>query len=171
MNDDPSVTPNLGLDAFEQIEPIQETDLGMIVTVKIKAWPICPHCKKVTFIWRSKTKYRRIADRPINNKHVKLSVQRQTYRCLDCLKYFTPPVPHMDPKRWMTQRAAAYILDQVHHIPSQVLADCMGISKETVRVLCRDHMSKEEFEDLMHRKQTEARRNRVKNKAIRKGEK
>ena len=171
MGNNLSMMPDLGLDEFELIEPIQETDSEMIVTVKIKGWPICPHCKKVTFIWRSKTKYRHIADRPINNKRVKLSVQRQMYRCLDCLKYYTPPTPHMDPKRWMTERAAAYILDHVHHIPSQVLADRMGISKETVRVLCRDHMSKEEFEDLMHQKQAEARRNRVKNKAIRKGEK
>lgn len=77
----------------------------------------------------------------------------------------------MDPKRWMTQRAADYISDQVHHEPSQALADRVGIAKETLRVLCRDHMAKEEFEGLMHQKQAEARRNRGKNKAKRKGEK
>ena len=170
--DEKSSNPyDLGLESFEQIKPIQETESGILFTVKTKDYPICPHCKKVTFIWRLKKKYRRIVDRPINNKPVKISVQQQTYKCVDCLKYFTPPVPHMDPKRWMTQRAAAYILDQVHHESSQVLADRVGIAKETLRVLCRDHMAKEEFEGLMHQKQAEARRNRGKNKAKRKGEK
>ena len=170
--DEKSSNPyDLGLESFEQIKPIQETESGILFTVKTKDYPICPHCKKVTFIWRLKKKYRRIVDRPINNKPVKISVQQQTYKCVDCLKYFTPPVPHMDPKRWMTQRAAAYILDQVHHESSQVLADRVGIAKETLRVLCRDHMAKEDFEGLMHQKQAEARRTRGKNKAKRKGEK
>lgn len=170
MDEKSSNSYDLGLESFEQIEPIQETESGILFTVKINDYPICPHCKKVTFIWRLRKKYRRIVDRPINNKPAKISVQRQTYKCVDCLKYFTPPVPYMDPKRWMTQRAAAYILDQVHHMPSQVLADRVGIDKETLRVLCRDHMAKEEFEGLMHQKQAEARRNRGKNKAKRKGD-
>ena len=170
--DEKSSNPyDLGLESFEQIKPIQETESGILFTVKTKDYPICPHCKKVTFIWRLKMRYRCIVDRPINNKPVKISVQRQTYKCVDCLKYFTPPVPHMDPKRWMTERAADYILNQVHHVPSQELADRLGINKETLRVLCRDHMAKEEFEGLMHQKQAEARRNRGKNKAKRKGDK
>ncbi|KFL25505.1 hypothetical protein JP74_18565 [Devosia sp. 17-2-E-8] len=78
-------------------------------------------------------------DAPFLGRQVIIAVNAQRFRCADCGRAFFQEVADMDTKRRMTNRCAAYVVDQVMARSSfRDVANVIGIDEKGVRNIFED---------------------------------
>lgn len=140
-----------GLDSFESIAPTEEVNGKIIFNVKPRGEPMCPVCGTYTAYISHNKRKRVFVDVPINGKHVLLRVHRKLLKCLECERYFLPPMPEGAVAKRLTTRAVKYILEEVKHSTLGETAKKVGTSLETVRIVCHEHMPPEDCKAMMIR--------------------
>lgn len=150
------------LDSFESIAPTEEVNGKIIFNVKPRGEPMCPVCGTYTACISHNKRKRVFVDVPINGKHVLLRVHRKLLKCLECERYFLPPMPEGTVAKRLTVRAVKYILEEVKHSTLGETAKKVGISLETVRSICHEYMPPEDCKAMMLRNADASRRRKRK---------
>ena len=108
------------------------------VTVHSCAAPTaCPACSAP--LYRHGTKPQQFIDTPMHGKPVMLHIERTRYRCKSCGLTFFEPLPDIDAKRMMTERAVRYVETHSTRLTFVHVAQELGISPKTVRFIFDDY--------------------------------
>ena len=143
----------LSLRSFEEIEDRIETNQEITYFVELKNRPsCCPYCESDLKMYSmGQGKARWIKDVPQRNKKVKLCVYQRRYQCSDCGVQFWERLPDVHPTKRMTKRLVAYIPEEAQNSLVSPTAKKLGLCQGTIRQVCRDAMTDEEYNDLMER--------------------
>lgn len=127
----------LGLTALYACD-IDDAGDHLLVQVKNRAVPTaCPDCGCA--LYRHEVKKQQFIDTPMRGKPVMLELDRVRYKCKACSLTFYEPLPDIDAKRMMTERALRYIeVNCVKHTFAHVAKE-LGISPKTVRFIFDDY--------------------------------
>ena len=143
----------LSLRSFQEIDEVAETDQEITYFVQLRRKPsCCPHCDanaKMYKLGQSKTQW--VKDVPQGDRRVKLLVYRNRYQCSSCGVQFWERMSDVDPKRKMTKRLVAFIPEEAQNSLVAPTSKKLGICQGTIRQVCRDAMTDEEYNDLMER--------------------
>jgi transposase len=154
----------LTLPSFRQIKEEKESDHEIVFSVQLKERPSrCPHCDAVTKLYTMGQKVHRVMDVPQRGKQVSLLVLRTRYECLGCASHFWERLPDVDAKRKMTKRLCKYIQEEAQRCLVAATAEKVGICQGTIRQVCREAMTEEEYGDLMERGRNNRRRRSAEN--------
>ena len=95
----------------------------------------CPFCQfpAAEFLVKFGAKAQEFLDAPMRGKPVTVVVERQRYRCKNCGRTHSVPLPHLDEKRNMTLRLVDYIRQQALKRPFVQIASEVGVTEKTVR--------------------------------------
>lgn len=144
---------DLLLHFFNETQEAEKTAQEIIYFVQLKNTPAyCPHCGSTASMYmmgQSKTQW--IKDAPQGNKRVRLFVYRNRYQCGKCGVQFWERMPDVDPKRKMTKRLVAYIPKEAQRCLVAPTAKKLGICEGTIRQVCRDAMTEDEYKELVQR--------------------
>jgi transposase len=80
-------------------------------------------------------KFQRFMDLPIRGKRVGIIIRRLRYWCCACHRTFFEPLPEMSESHAMTRRLVAYVQQQSLHRTFVSLADEVGVTEGTIRLL------------------------------------
>jgi transposase len=99
----------------------------------------CPFCRSKN-LSRFGTRPALFMDIP-HGKRVGIEVVRQRYRCKDCGKTTSQPLPDIDDKRFATRQLVAYIKARSLRDTFSRIADDVGVSVNTVRNVFEEHVA------------------------------
>lgn len=144
---------DLLLDSFVETEDRVVTRQEITYFVELENRPSrCPYCKSYPKLYSmGQGKVRWIKDVPQRNKRVKLCVYQRRYQCLNCGVQFWERLPDVHPTKRMTKRLVAYIPEEAQNSLVSPTAKKLGLCQGTIRQVCRDAMTNEEYNDLMER--------------------
>lgn len=98
----------------------------------------CPHCGSAATPYAHGTFLKEVVDLPQFERPVRLEVSVPRYRCTECGKTYSATLPHIDPRRAMTLRLAAWIRREARRRTKVEIAAQLGITEGTVRAVLRD---------------------------------
>lgn len=144
---------DLSLDSFVEIVDRVVTRQEITYFVELEDRPsCCPYCKSYPKLYSmGQVKARWIKDVPQRNKRVTLCVYQRRYQCLNCGVQFWERMPDVHPTKRMTKRLVAYIPEEAQNSLVSPKAKKLGLCQGTIRQVCRDAMTDEEYNDLMER--------------------
>lgn len=131
---------------LHNLEPIdiQENENDYVIKVKSKKYDnlVCPNleCGSTNFVKNGAKKNQYFWDIPINNKRVRLILdRRQRYKCKECSTTWLEKLSEIDDTRKMTIRLIDYIEQLIYKNQSFAsVADKIGVTEPTIRYVFND---------------------------------
>jgi len=130
----------LNLPAYSVAE-LHENDHDYHIKAGTKQPPVaCIHCghDKLDGFGRRE---QMVKDLPMHGKRVGLYVDTRRFRCKSCQVTFYEPLPGVNDKRLMTNRLVSWIGHQAVKRTFTSIADEVGVTEGTVRLIFKDYVS------------------------------
>jgi transposase len=130
----------LNLLAYE-VASLHENDHDYHIKASTRQHPVaCIHCghDKVEGFGRRE---QMVKDLPMHGKRVGLYVDTRRFRCKSCQVTFYEPLPGVNDKRLMTNRLVSWIGHQCVKRTFTSIADEVGVTEGTVRMIFKDYVS------------------------------
>lgn len=114
------------------ISDTSESDGEIALTAHVAEPPkACVYCSGKNIVSYGKRK-QKVTDKPVGGKPVKWTVSVRRMRCNDCNKTFTEPLPHINNKRYMTERLLKWIQEESWRASTSI-ANEIGVTEGTIR--------------------------------------
>lgn len=123
----------LNLPGYKTLSVEQTKDDYTIKAEPTEGTEACPFCHDPEDLVKFGSKLQEFRDAPMRGKPVTIIVDRQRYRCKNCGRTHSVPLPHLDDKRNMTLRLVDYIRQQALKHPFVQIAAEVGVTEKTVR--------------------------------------
>jgi transposase len=128
--------PHFVVSAFTENE--HDYHVMAVTGVEVK---LCINCQSKE-IYRFGKREQLIKDLPMHTKRVGIYVDTKRYRCKSCGKTFFERLPGVDEKRHMTDRLIAWIGKSSIKRTFSSIAEEVGITEGTVRLIFKDYVKK-----------------------------
>lgn len=122
-----------------RVTKVAEGEYDYIIVAEVKT-PLtsCPHCNSKN-IKKHGSRDATFMDTPIHTKRTGIRLVHQRYYCKDCKKSFSDPLPDLDENHFMTKRLVEFIQKQAFKRTFVSIAEEIGITEGTVRLIFNDH--------------------------------
>ncbi len=119
-------------------EPIVE-DTQVTIPAEYTILPDhCPHCGVVGRLYSHGPRDISYRDIPVFAKHTIIRVNVKRFRCRECNRTSTQPLPHMHPARQLTNRAVDHLREQCLRRNYAVMSRETGIDESVIRFVCNE---------------------------------
>jgi transposase len=126
------------LPGWQTGEPIVE-DTQVTIPAEYTILPDhCPHCGVVGRLYSHGPRDIGYRDIPVFAKHTIIRVNVKRFRCRECNRTSTQPLPHMHPARQLTNRAVAHLREQCLRRNYAVMSRETGIDESVIRFVCNE---------------------------------
>lgn len=120
---------------------ITENEHDYHIKSEVKQSPTnCPHCRSDKLVGFGRRE-QLVRDLPMHGKRVGLYVDTRRYQCRGCVKTFYETLPEVDEKRLMTKRLLAWIGKQAVKRTFLGIAEDIGVTEGTIRLVFKDYVS------------------------------
>lgn len=102
----------------------------------------CPFCREGKVQVKFGSKSQSFVDAPVRGRQVMVVIDRQRFRCKGCGRTHSQIIPHLDDKRFMTERCLEYIQSEALRKTFVQVADEVGVVEGTVRRVFVDFIAK-----------------------------
>jgi transposase len=128
----------LNLPNWEVLDKFESVEDYLFISRYNKQPGFCPRCgRMMPRLHAFGIREQNYLDLPVHNKSVKLNVQRQRYKCLDCKKVFMQPLPDVHESRHATKRLVDYVEKETLKRTWASIASDVGLTEGAVRVIIR----------------------------------
>lgn len=123
------------------VTAIEHDEHDYHVNAEVKQPPTaCQHCQSSNLIGFGRRE-QLIKDLPMHGKRVGIYLSTRRMQCRDCAKTFSEALPDVDERRAMTSRLLAWIGKQSVKRTFASIAEEVGITEGTVRLIFKDHVA------------------------------
>lgn len=123
---------------------IETTEHDYHVTAEpVQSNRTCPQCKSANTVGFGRRE-QLVKDLPIHGKRVGIYVDTKRFQCRDCSRTFFETLPDVDERRAMTTRLLSWIGQQSLKRTFTGIAEDVGITEGTVRLIFKDFVSARE---------------------------
>lgn len=123
------------------VTAVDYTDHDYHIKAETKSTPSnCPYCQSKNLVGFGRRE-QLVKDMPMHGRRVGLYVSTRRIKCQDCKKTFSESLPEVDDKRAMTKRLLAWIGKQAIKRTFTSIAEEVGITEGTVRIIFNDYVS------------------------------
>lgn len=120
---------------------VENTDHDYHIKAETKTVPIqCPTCQSKAIVSFGRRE-QLIKDLPMHGRRVGIYVSTRRLKCTACVKTFSEALPDVDDKRSMTKRLLEWIGKQATKRTFVSIAEEVGITEGTVRVVFNDYIN------------------------------
>jgi transposase len=123
------------------VTAVDYTDHDYHIKAETKSTPSnCPYCQSKNLVGFGRRE-QLVKDMPMHGRRVGIYVSTRRKKCLSCTKTFSESLPDVDDKRAMTKRLLEWIGKQAIKRTFTSIAEEVGITEGTVRIIFNDYIS------------------------------